>query len=82
MSDDLKITHKETVKLSKGGKISALVFNMGNAILGYDHLGISVNMHLSTDELYALGDAIQRIIAGSDGYSETKDDCADIVVGS
>jgi hypothetical protein len=82
MSDDVKITQKEKVKLSKGGEISACVFNIGNVIIGYDHLGVSINIHISKDELYALGDAIQRIVAGEDRYSEGKDDCTPIIEGS
>jgi hypothetical protein len=63
-------------------RLAIHTFQDRRVLMAVDTGAISLNLHMGYGDLVLLGDAIQRIIAGEDGYSETKDDCADIVVGS
>ena len=74
-TDELKITQRDSLK-TKRGEISVVVFNKGTCILGFDNAGITLNVHISKDELYALGDAIQRIVATERRLSDAA--CAEL----
>jgi len=54
--------------------ISIHTFQDKKAILGINVGVVTFILHMGHGDLVCLGDAIQRIIDGEDGYSEQKDD--------
>jgi hypothetical protein len=63
-------------------KFDIHAFQDKRIVLGIGAGSATMNLHMGYEDLVSLGDAIQRIIAGEDRYSETKDDCAPIIEGS